>query len=490
MGLTLSLAALFAARQLATWPVRLRYPGEEDIEGMQLAQMLHLRQGIPIYAQPSLQRLESPIYGPLSYLLGASLINPAEPAFLPLRVLSMLATLGCAAACAVLAFWATRSYLAALLAPLLFLSYGLVTQYGTIARTDIVGLFVTLLGFLVAYRYRRGRGLLLSVPVLLLALFYKQQFVAAPLAIAAYLLWEKRYRLAAEFGSLFAAGGLALLALFQFVVFHGQAFLMHYVFYNLVPYSSFFWIRGWLFFGVTFTVPLLVALGFVRKHPDRLLTCYLVCAVLLSVGVVPKAGSSTNYFLESQAIFSTLFAAQIVVGSRRTAGAAKWLGILVAALLLQSIWPTGHVPRPDDFKRDQAIQEFLRSNFAPDTPALSFWVGDLVRADLDTPFPNIYHFKELVQNGILKEKTLTDQIERHRFGLVLLDFDLRTHQNDRMANLYLTPGVRASILANYRVAAVLDLPGPEKNPINEAAYFWVPRSEPAERRAEKSHSLR
>ncbi len=475
----LALAGVFALRQLATWPTRLRYPGEEDIiEGIPLAEMLHLRQGVPIYAPLSPQRFDSTIYGPLYYLAGKSLISAGKPAYAPLRVVSMLATLGCAAGCALLAFWVTQTSLAAVLAPLLFFGYGFVTRHGTSARSDTGAFFLALAGFLIAYRSRNGRVLLLSTPLFLASFFYKQQFVAAPVSILIYLLWERRYRLAGEFAGLLAAGGLTLLALFQFMVFRGQAFLLHFVFYNLMPYDQISFLKGWMFFGLVLLIPLLVGLHFLRKHPDRLLGCYLGCAVFLSLAMVARAGSDNNYFFECVAIMSALFAAQIAASRGNTWAAATTLGLLVVVTLFQGLWPTRPVAQPEDFARDRALQRFLRTNFPRGTPALGYYVGDLVRAGLDTPFPNVYHFRGLVLKGVYDEKIMIDQLRAHRYGVVLLDFDLRKHSDDFMANYYLTAGERSAILRHYQVAAVLPLPRPEKTPFNEAAYIYVPRERP------------
>jgi hypothetical protein len=71
---------------------------------MRLAEMQHLRHGIPIYAPASAERFDATIYGPLYYLLGSRLIDPEKPAYLPLRLLSALGVLGCSAAAGWLAF--------------------------------------------------------------------------------------------------------------------------------------------------------------------------------------------------------------------------------------------------------------------------------------------------------------------------------------------------------------------------------------------------
>ncbi|HKT40656.1 MAG TPA: hypothetical protein VJR48_19965, partial [Ktedonobacterales bacterium] len=100
------LAALAAGWHLVTWPARLRYPGEESrIEGIQLAEMVHLARGAPIYAAPSQGRFDTANYGPLYYRLGAWLADPTRPSAAPMRWVAVLSALGCALGSALLAYW-------------------------------------------------------------------------------------------------------------------------------------------------------------------------------------------------------------------------------------------------------------------------------------------------------------------------------------------------------------------------------------------------
>ena len=158
------LAGSFAARNLTTWPARIGYPGEESYEGTPLAEMLRLGQGVPIYAPPSPEGFAAATYGPLYYLLGSRLVSHDQPSYLPLRLLSVLGTLGCAAGCGLLALWLTRSYLATFLGPLAFLAYAMVTHYGVQALPDSVALLLFFSGFLVAYRFQASRSLLPAAP--------------------------------------------------------------------------------------------------------------------------------------------------------------------------------------------------------------------------------------------------------------------------------------------------------------------------------------
>lgn len=470
------LALAFAGWNLSGWPAKLRYPGELNfIEGMPLAEMIHLRQGVPIYAPASGRSYDAANFGPLYYLVGARLVDPRAPAYLPLRLLSTLGTLGCAGACGLLAYWLAQSYFAAALSVFLFLSFGFVNRHGVSARSDMVALFLAFVGFLIAFKIRNRTTLLLATPFLLAGFYYKQQFVAAPLAILIFLLLEKNYRLAREFAAVMVLGGLGLLALFQFVVFPGQAFLRHFIFYNLLPFEQVSLLSGALFFGFLLLVPLLVGLEFLRVYPDKLLLSYLVCAVVQSLLTVGRAGSDTYYFLESILILSSCFGALLVKRFEKPGRAGELLALLAVALFTGQ-WFRTAVPTFRDFAQDRAAQDYFRSRFAPGTRVLSYYTGDMLRAGLKTPITNLYHHSQLVRKGTLSEGDMVAQLENHDFGAVVIDFDPRTEKESYFLNFYLTEGVRRAIQANYQLATTLEMPEPEKLRPEARFYVWVPRT--------------
>jgi hypothetical protein len=474
----LALAGFFAGLQVSTWPIRLRYPGElNDIEGMRLVEMLHLRQGVPIYALPSAERFDASIYGPVYYLLGARLVDPVAPSYLPLRLLSALGTLGLAAGCGVLALWLTRRALAAALAPLLFLSYGFVTRHGLSARSDVVAVLVAFIGFLLVFRFQRDRRILLAIPFMLLSFFYKQQYVAGPLAVLVFLLFERRYRRALEFAALLAAGGLALLAIFQFLVFPGQAFFEHFLLYNVTPFSwQQFKYAGLMFFTLVLLVPLLLAGEFLRRHRNRLLGCYLGCGVVLALVTVAKVGSDAHYWLESVLALSALVAALIAERVAAREGITEVVVLLGVALFFARLF-TPPSPGPRDFARDQAIQTYLRRNFPPGTLALSHWAGDLVRAGLDLPVSDPDQYLYLARRRILSDQPLLEQIRGHRFGALVFDYDLRDAQAAASRGDRLPSAWSQAILSSYDLKASLEMPDAEKVLPTDRFYIWVPRSE-------------
>jgi hypothetical protein len=472
--LALILGGLFAGGHVATWTRRLRYPGEESfVEGVALQEMLHLSQGERIYAPPSRQRFDAANYGPLYYLLGARLVDPGRPAYLPLRLFSLLATLAAAAGCALLAWWLGRSPFAAALAPLIFLAFGFVTRYATTVRCDVPALALMFAAFLVAYRFQNSRALLGAVPLVLLGFFFKPQFVAAPLAVLLFLLLRKRYRLAAEFAGLAAFGGLACLGLFQFVVFRGQAFLAHFFLYNLLPALWTEFLQGAEFFALALVIPVLLASEFLRLYPNALVGCYLGCAVTLGLLTVARAGSDTSYFLDSALIVSPLMAA-LLARTFAQPGRGTELLVLLGISFFLTVFSTPYPPSPEDFERDRAVQQYLRRNFAPGTEALGLYTGDLLRAGLDSPVSNLYHYTWLVRQGKLPEQTLLDQLSQRRFGVIVLNFDLPRDREPYRTEFYLTAPMRAAILRNYQLRASLEMPEPGKHDRRDRFYVWVP----------------
>jgi hypothetical protein len=479
VAFTLLLAGVPAAWNISSWPTRLRYPGELDgdgIEGVCLAEMQHLRQGVPVYAPASPERFDAMIYGPLYFSLGARLIDPERPAFLPLRIMSLVATLGCTVALGVFAFWVSRSRLAVVFVELFFLSYGFISLKGLSVRCDMAGLVFVFWGFLVAYKLRNGRGLLYSVPLILLGLFFKQQFVAAPLAVFLFLLLERRYRLAAGFVGLLVGGGTALLACFHFLVYPGQSLLLHLVNYNIIKFS---WNRfgfGLLLLAVIFGVPLLLALEFLRRHPDRLLSTYLGCAVLAAALGLAREGSGTGYFLELFLIICAPLAA-LVVECRSEVGRRPEILCLLGVSLLAGTRLPAFAPNPQDFVLDRAAVDYLRHNFPPGTEGAGRFPGELIRAGLQVPISDIYQYSWLMCRGTIPATDLVTRLEQRKIGVILFKHNLENESEAHQPNeICLKEAVHRAILQNYRLATTLPMARPEQSDSAPTRFYvWVPR---------------
>jgi len=467
-------ATLFAARNLATWPPRLAYPGEEAYEGTPLAEVVQLQQGVPIYAPPRGEGFADVAYGPLYYFLGSHVVDSQSPSYLGLRLLSVLATLGCAAGCGLLAFWLTRSWLAASLGPSVFLSYAMVTRYGILALSDGVALFLFFCGFLVAYRFRARRALLFAAPLMLLGFYYKPQYVAGPMAAFVFLVLEKNYRRAAQFAGLLALGGVGLLAIFQWAVFPRQEFWRHFLVYE----ASFFnWQRfghALLIFALMFFIPVLLAAEYLRTYPDRMMGCYLAFTVLLGLLTFSKHGSGVHYFFECVLATSTLVPG--LLAKRLEHGSHPIdLVLLLGVMLLAGQAYGKRAPQRADFADHEAVQSFLRRNFPSRGRALGASPGDLVQAGLETPFSGLFLFVQLAHRGSVSDRDLVAKIRSRWFSVIVLNFNLREERDPYWLNFYLTAPMRNAIDHGYQVSTSLDMPTPEKERAQDRFYIYVPR---------------
>lgn len=480
--LALALAAYFAVAQVARWPDRLRYPGEEDAaEGTQLSEMVHLRRGVQIYRTPASGEFDGAIYGPLCYLAGAAVINPDRPAYLPLRLLSFTATLALAILSALFVFRLTKSKVGSTLAFLLFLGSAYVGRYGVSARADMVALLMAFGGFFIFYNNRQSRGAVIGAAgLMLLSFFYKQQFIGAAVSVFIYLILSRRFRQALEFAAILGAGGLALLAIFSFLVFPHQPFLLHFVSYNHLPFEKDLVLPEILMFVIPLFVPLLGSADFVDHHPDKLLTCYVVtsAAVYFLLLFSSGSGADTNRCLEPLTILTCLMAARIATTSG-TFGAIAWLGALAFTLTIVALLSTVFVVprvRPEDFASDKALQEYLRGNFPAGTSALTYYAGDPIRAGLEAPVTNLWHYSALIRKGVLSDHDIVSRIDHCGYGVILLDFDLVQLRSDKTADFYTAQSMRDAVLRSYQQAARLELPTPEITRYSEkAVYVWTPR---------------
>ena len=469
------IAGFFAARNVSSWQARIIYPGEESYEGAALGEIARFGQGVQIYLPPSAEGFNGGTYGPLYYLVSARLLERDNPSYRPLRELSAIAILGCALGCGLLAYWLTRSQIAAWLSPLVFLSYGVVTYHGVSALSDNVALFLFFSGFLLAYRFRNSAALLLSVPVMTLGFYYKPQFIAGPLAVFAYLLLEKQYRRAAQFTAALAVCGFGLLAVFQFIAFPGQQFWRHFFLYQATLFSLNQFKIGLLVFAFMLAAPLLLAFDYLRRNPHRMILCYLVAAVLLGIVTIGKESAFIQYFYESFLLVSALVPALLVTRAKQRAAPVEVV-LLLGIGLVAGQWYTPPAPSAAAFAQNAVVQSYLRQNFPAGSRALGFREGDLLLAGLDTPFADLFQIELLSKRRVVPDDAMLARIRERWFAVIVLDFDLGTERDPITLNYYLNEPARQAIAENYEAVGKLEVPSPEKLWEKDQFYIYAPRA--------------
>ena len=468
------LVGVFAWRNIATWPAVINYPDDESYEGIPLATMIHLRQGVPVYAPDATGHFDGATYGPLYYLLGERLINPDKPSYLPLRLLSTLAILGCAACCGLLAFWLTERQLAGWLSSFVFVSYGMVTGHGLLALSDSVALLLAFSGFLVAYRFRNSRAILFATPLMVLSFYYKPQYVAGPLAVLLFLLLEKKYRRAVEFAGLLAICGLGLLAFFQLFLFPGQAFWRYFLLYQSSLLAVHLIGRALFVFAVVLLVPIIFALEYLRKYPDKLIMCYFFIGIFLGLLTFCKGAGGPHYFFECVLLLCTLIPAYFV--DRFVLGLYPIDLVLVLGVMLvasQLFEPAR--PQASDVEQYGTLQSFLVGHFPRHASALGPNPGELLQAGLEAPFSGLFEVAAFSRSGAVSDNGLIKQIQDQRFAVIVLHFDVSKERDPYWLTFYATPAVLHAIDVSYELEGNLAMPAPLRQRRQDRFYIYAPK---------------
>lgn len=467
------IAGLFAAGNLETWRARITYPGDESYEGVALSEIVHVREHVPIYRDGAASNFDAATYGPLFYFVAGRFVDVLRPSYAPLRIVSALGMLGSAACCAFLAFWLGGRRMAAWLSPVVFLAYGMPTGHGILALSDGIAVFLSLLGFVIAYRLRDGRGVLWAAPVMLLSFYYKPQYVAGTVAVFVFLMLEKRFRDAVRFAGLIAAGGISFLCFFQFVAFKGQSFLQFFLFHQ-APLLSWYWfIRSVMVFALLLLGPVVISLEWLRRHPNKLVACYLLCAVLLNVLAFSKEGGDIHYFFETVFMTAILFSA-LVAERVFLPGYPFELVVFLVVMLFLGQWGTVHAPQAEDVARHDAMQSLLRRSFPAHAASLCANPGEMIQAGLDVPFSGLYQLTHLARRGVESDRGVVNMIRQGKFAVVVLSVDVNKETDPYALNFALTPQMLLAIRQNYEVKYVLAMPTPLKLRRQDRFFVYVP----------------
>jgi len=193
--LALSAALLFALMFFATALPRVAYPYDLDfIEDSMMMQAWRFAQGQPIYLAPNAD-FNPHVYMPLHTLLSGIILKVTGLALAPLRLLSLVATLGTAG----LIFWIARresgeTWLGWLCAGLYLGGYRLTGFWYDLVRVDALFVLCSLGALAASFYARTTRHLLLAAVLTALAFFAKQSGLLIGVGVGGWLWWRFGHR--------------------------------------------------------------------------------------------------------------------------------------------------------------------------------------------------------------------------------------------------------------------------------------------------------
>jgi len=186
-------AGAFLVVYIAVALVRLPYPFElEWMEGGSVVHVQRVIDGQPLYGRPSLEFTPF-IYSPFYYYASAVPARVFGNGFVPLRVVSLLSSIGSLAVIALLVHKRTGSGSASFLASCLFAAtFKLTGAWFDLARVDSLALFMILAGAYLLEMRTRLTNTAGAAILLFLAFFTKQSSAIAAASLAVAVLMTRR----------------------------------------------------------------------------------------------------------------------------------------------------------------------------------------------------------------------------------------------------------------------------------------------------------
>jgi len=337
-------AGLYVVTYLVVALLRLPYPFElEFMEGDSVDQVWRVLHGLPLYVPPSVEFLPA-MYTPLYYYIGAAFSSVIGLGFVPLRIVSLLASLACFALIGSFVWKLTRDRWAAWLAVGLFAAtYQECGAWFDTARVDTPMVALMLGAVWLAWFAAKRRHVISSAILCAAAIFTKQTAILLPLALVLYFLLTEKKR-AVDFGVAFViALGVPLLLL-------QSASQGWFGIYTVTIPAAHPWDRLMLisFWTQDILLPLPIAFALAAFYAAllwregkriELLFLLLAGAGLIAAAYAPrvKAGNFENDLISAYAFLALVFGialAGLRERTRATESSTKGAGEIFPALLM------------------------------------------------------------------------------------------------------------------------------------------------------------
>jgi|GEM_PF-6626529 len=274
-------------------PFRLDYA-----EGFIFSNTLSVFHGMSMYTNVESAPYIFGFYTPLYNYIGAVFFKLFGSGVVVLRTLTFIFFVATGVGVAAIIKKKVKSTYAAVVAALLFYSAFIISQWSSIARPDMLGIFLISLGIVlgVAKRKNSFATIMLIAFVFSLAFFAKQSFVFAPLAFfISYLFTNKKeaWTFAASYACFLAIG----IGLLHFLT-HGAFTKQVFIYTSLAPYTNLHTAFRIAAITVISALPLLfVAIRNVFRDPKSFFSIYFLCS-LLTFFMLLRDGGIQNYLLE------------------------------------------------------------------------------------------------------------------------------------------------------------------------------------------------
>ncbi len=435
-------------------PFRLDYA-----EGFVFTNAIALLHGAPMYHSVASAPYIFGFYTPLYNYLGSIFLGIFGQSIAVLRTLTLFLYLATGITVGFIVKRSTKNTLAAIFAALLFCSAFIVSQWSSIARPDILGLFFIALGIAIVNvkSQKRSISIFLVAFVFSLAFFSKQNFVFAPLAYFLWLLFENRrdaWRFAGTYAALVGVGVLAL-----HVLTHGEFTKQIFVYTGLVPYGKIYLaFRIAALTGIV-SLPLIgVAVWNVVRRPKQFFSLYFLCSFVTFLMLLREVGIQ-NYLLEFILALVLVATTSAPWEKVKTLPVKYFYPALLVLLCFFALWSYAAFPwetktyvtaRQTVFNRETSIIN-RGSQILVEDPLVAYATGSTVEVD---PFT----FGQIVDSGRISKAAFFSNVEHGTYTYI-----------DDYGAFNRIPGFTAIVSDHFHAIATLTYPKPVK-PFDYSVY--------------------
>ena len=434
-------------------------------EGAVVAAALRLAHGEPLYLDLAKGPYITAMYGPLLYAVlgGITRVMHAEVqgAYLAGRLVSLLAALACAGLVVHLSRRHGASPAAARIAGGLFLASPLILPVAYSSRSDVLAVALALAGVALFERWAGTPRRYLAALPLVAALFTKQTAVAAVMAVALAMLWDRRPAGAAAFVAAVAVPSAIILAILIRAT-GGLAAVNLLEVPGASPLSPVSRPLGALanFLGMA-ALPLLLTAPVLPRllrgeERLRLPLCYAATTLLVSAAASAKLGSDAYYFMEPAAallILSSVGITQLLGdGNRRLEDGQALLAAGAFAVLLAG--SVGTTARMGEY-RYQSNRDVIRLAASAPGDVLIEDENVALKCGKPVTIMDPFAFAYLERRGRWDASPLNRRILERRFGVIILRSPVE-HPSHYQEETYWADSTLAAIGKAYEREGTVD----------------------------------
>lgn len=358
-------------------------------------------------------------YTPLYNYIGAIFMNLFGSDISILRILTFMLYVATGVCVGFIVKHITKNVFLAVLSGLLFYSACIVSQWSSIARPDMLGLFFISLGIATMYakRLKKLSKIFLVAFIFSLAFFSKQSFIFAPLAFFVSLLFINK-KDALKFAGAYAFFvGLGILMLHLGT--HGEATKQIFIYPSLVPYANLYAAFRIAALTAISALPLiLLAIWKVVTSPKDFFSLYFICS-LLSFFMLLRDGGIQNYLLEFILALVLLVGISIPWKKLQAMSTKLFYPLLVVFLFFFVLWSFASFPwetnkyiaeRMNVFAAETVLIE-KNSRVLAEDPLIAHATGATVEIDP-------YTFGQVAELGLIPTTEFFAEIKNGKYAYI------------------------------------------------------------------------